>query len=323
MPERRLFSLLLAGLVALVPLEGGRAEPPFPIGSAVSILPEWPGGRNVAPSVRKARRERPEGSGVAILPGGYIATNLHVLREATAIRVRLHDGRILAAKRIGIDPPTDLALIKIAVDLAVPATAVVPPLATPVCAIGNPFGLGLSVSCGVVSARHRTGVGFNPIEDFIQTDAAINPGASGGPLFDAKGRLVGLVSAILNKQVDANIGVNFATSIALVRRVVTDLKEHGRVRRGRMGWRVRTLPEEERTRLVGARVIRVSPDGAAAKAGIEVGDIITEIAGRAIAKASDVTSAVQLHRPGDEIRIVLDRAGVASTRNARLSPSRR
>ncbi|MFP6744999.1 MAG: trypsin-like peptidase domain-containing protein [Alphaproteobacteria bacterium] len=148
------------------------AFPAEVVESVVSVLPEWPDG--------DALPERPEGSGTVVLPGGYIATNVHVLGRATAINVRLHDGRILAAEIIGRDPPTDIALLKIDMDLALLVPGPEPALGDKVCALGNPFGLGLSLSCGVVSALHRTGTGFNPMEDFIQTDAAVNPGGSGG-----------------------------------------------------------------------------------------------------------------------------------------------
>ncbi len=182
-------------------------------------------------------------------------------------------------------------------------------MGAPVCAVGNQFGLDLSVTCGVVSALHRSGTGFNPIEDFVQTDAAVNPGASGGPLVDAQGRLVGVLSAIFTKDADADIGVNFAASVALVRRVAGDLIAHGRVIRARSGLRVADLEPEERTRLVGARVLAVAPGGAAEQAGIEAGDVIVRVGTRPVRKASDVTSAFQLYRPGDRVAVTVARDG--------------
>ncbi len=283
--------------------------------SVVSVLPEWPKGANVPPDVAAARRERPEGSAVAIFPGGYLATNVHVIRGSTALRVRLHDGRILPAKLVGLDPPTDIALIRAPIDLPVLPFGPEPDLSDPVCAIGNQFGLGLSVTCGVVSAVHRTGIGFNPIEDFIQTDTVVNPGASGGALVDAEGRLIGLVSAIFTKEVDANIGVNFAASLKLVLRVTEDLKTLGRVVRGRMGLRVVDLPESARRNGVGARIARISPGGAAAAAGLAPEDIIVRVAGRPIRRASDVTSAIHMFRPGDRFEVTV-RRGAATRRLA-------
>ena len=164
--------------------------------------------------------EEPEGTAVAIKPGGYLVTNFHVIRRALSISVRLTDGRLLTAEVVGVDPLTDLALIKVPEDITVLPIGQEPPLADPVCAIGNQFGLGLSVTCGVVSATHRTGTGFNQIEDFIQTDATVNPGASGGALVNDQNQLIGVLSAIFTKKSDANLGVNFAASTRLVLRVV-------------------------------------------------------------------------------------------------------
>ena len=209
------------------------------------------------------------------------------------------------------DGLTDIALIRVGLDLPVPEMGPEPALAAPVCAVGNAFGLDLSVTCGVVSAVHRTGTGFNPVEDFIQTDAAINPGGSGGALVDARGRLVGLVSAIFTKGSDANIGVNFAASLRLVMRVATDLKEHGRVRRGKSGLRVEDLTDAARATMAGARITRVTPGGAAELAGLAAGDVVTAIGGRRIAKASDVTGAMYLHRPGESAGVTVLRNGAA------------
>jgi S1-C subfamily serine protease len=162
----------------------------------------------------------------------------------------------------------------------------------------------------VVSAVRRSGTGFNLIEDFIQTDATVNPGGSGGALIDAEGRLVGLVSAIFTKESDADIGVNFAASMVLVLRVIEDLKAHGRVERGALGIEINDLSLDERAQGGGARISEVRPDGPAARAGLRVGDIVTEVAGRRIAKVSDVVAAVQLHRIGDRLEVVARRDGV-------------
>jgi S1-C subfamily serine protease len=189
-----------------------------------------------------------------------------------------------------------------------------------VCAIGNQFGMGLSITCGVASALHRTGTGFNEIEDFIQTDAVINPGGSGGALIDGQGRLVGLVSAIFTKDSDANIGVNFAASMKLVLRVVNDLKDHGRVIRGKPGFGVRELTERERAVLSGAAIDRVARGGAAIEAGLEVGDVITAIGGRKVRRVSDVPSAVHMARPGDSLDIAYIRGGQSHRASLVLRP---
>lgn len=276
--------------------------------SVVSVLPLWPG-QALGGAAGTPPGSAPEGSAVAVLPGGYLATALHVVERAEAITVRLADGRRYPAEYVAGDEASDLALLRVPVDLPVLAPAPEPALGAPVCAVGNAFGLDLSVTCGVVSATRRSGVGFNAVEDFIQTDASVNPGASGGALVDADGRLVGLLSAIFTKQSDADIGVNFAASAALVLRVVEDLAAHGRVRRPRSGFRVADLDPDAPPEAVGARVVRVDPGGAAAAAGLMVGDLLTKIAGRTIRKASDVSAAVQLQRPGDQVALVVSRAG--------------
>lgn len=278
--------------------------------SVVSVLPEWPDDAR--------RTEEPEGSAVAVMEGGYLATNDHVLGAATKVKVRFADGRLADAEIVGRDRPTDIALIKIEAALPVLDQAPEPGLGDAVCAVGNQFGLGLSITCGVVSAVHRSGVGFNPIEDFIQTDTVVNPGGSGGALVDAQGRLVGLVSAIFTKDSDANIGVNFATSMRLVMRVVEDLKAHGRVIRARSGLRVEALSEAERRRLVGARIRHITPGGPAAAAGLRVGDVITAVAARRIRGPSDVTGAIYLHRVGEVVQVDYLRQGSPGTANLEL-----
>ena len=276
--------------------------------SVVSVLPLWPGYERGGQS-RLPPGAAPEGTATAIRAGGYLVTALHVVARALEITVRLPDGREVPAEVVGRDPPTDLAVLKIEADLPLLDDAPEPALGAPVCAVGNQFGLGLSVTCGVVSALHRSGTGFNSIEDFVQTDATVNPGASGGPLVDAQGRLVGVLSAIFTKDADADIGVNFAASVELVQRVAGDLIAHGRVIRARSGLRVADLELEIRARLVGARVLAVTPGGAAGQAGIEAGDVILGVGARPVRKASDVTSAFQLYRPGDRVAVTVARGG--------------
>ncbi len=308
----------VAVLLSAAPSPGGAFAPEI-MDSVVAVLPQWPGGAPGTPG-GSGRSEEPEGTAVAVFPGGFLATNVHVLRAAREVRVRLHDGRIVSADIVGRDPLTDIALIKVDADLPVPTVGPEPALAAPVCAIGNQFGLGLSVTCGVVSAVHRTGTGFNPVEDFIQTDAAVNPGGSGGALIDADGRLIGLVSAIFTKQSDANIGINFAASMDLVRRVARDLKDHGRVRRGKSGLRVGDLPPEERARLAGARITRIKEGAAAAAAGLAVGDVVTAVGKRTIRKASDVTGAIYLQPIGAPFAVTVVRAGRRLTVTLTLRP---
>lgn len=302
------------GLVILMVLHGPvlAHDKPFPaavLASVVTVLPIRATERPPRATPGDLRRQERSGSGVAIRPGGYIATNAHVIDGAREIYVRLADGRELPAKIVAQDAATDLAVIKVDAPLPALEMAPEPAIGAPVCGVGNPFGVGLSVTCGVVSAVRRTGMGFNPIEDFIQTDAVLNPGSSGGALVDGEGRLVGLVSAIFTRQSDANIGVNFAASTALLNRVVDDLLAHGTVRRVSAGWRLAPVPRAQRREHAGLRLVSVSPSGAAAKAGFETGDLITAIGGRAVRKRSDAITAVQLQRPGDEVRITYRRSG--------------
>jgi S1-C subfamily serine protease len=306
-----LVCLLLGSLLLSASLpEPARAFEASVLESVVRVLPLWPGHR-LGGTPGTPPGSAPEGTAVAVLAGGYLATALHVVDQATEITVRLGDGRQVSAELVAGDAASDVALLRIAADLPVLPMAAEPPLGAPVCAVGNQFGLGLSVTCGVVSATRRSGVGFNPVEDFIQTDASVNPGSSGGALVDGQGRLVGMLSAIFTKGSDADIGVNFAISTALLMRVVEDLAAHGRVRRAVSGFRVADLEGEDLSAHAGARVIGVRPGGAAEAAGLVPGDVIVAIAGRRIEKASAVSAAVALHRPGDRLAVELLRAGAA------------
>ena len=313
---RTAFVLALAAGLAAVPALSGPSRAGDSsieiLDTVVSLLPEWPGA--------ESRPKEPEGTAVAVLAGGYMATNAHVIGRAKKIKIRLEDGRLLPADIIGRDMMTDIALIKAPIDFPILPFGRDPKLGEPVCAIGNQFGMGLSMTCGVASALHRTGTGFNEIEDFIQTDAVVNPGGSGGALVDSQGHLVGLVSAIFTKDSDANIGVNFAASMELVMRVVRDLKQYGRVVRGKPGFGVRNLSDPERRTISGAAVDQLDRDGAAIKAGLEVGDVITGIGKRTVRKATDVPSAIHMARPGDSLDVTFVRDGKEKTVSLTLLP---
>ena len=177
------------------------------------------------------------------------------------------------------------------------------------CAIGNAFGLGLSLTCGLVSAVHRTGTGFNPVEDFVQTDAAVNPGSSGGALVNKSGRLIGVLSAIFTKSADANIGVNFAVSTALARRVATDLRDGKKVQWSFGGAGLGAIPQRGGLGRLGAEVLRVRPGSAAEKAGLLPGDIIRHVDKRRIRKPRDFRSAMARLLPGDRVDIKFERDG--------------
>jgi S1-C subfamily serine protease len=287
--------------------------------SVVSVLPLWPGqpqgGQpDLPPGIA------PEGTAVAIAPGGYLATALHVVDQALEITVRLPDGRQVPAEIVGRDAASDLALLKIEADLLPLAYAPEPALGAKVCAVGNQFGLDLSVTCGVVSALHRAGTGFNTVEDFVQTDAVVNPGASGGALIDEEGRLVGLLSAIFTMESDANIGVNFAVSTALLQRVMSDLMEHGSVRRGKAGLGLDELAAEERVTAAGVRVRGVLPGGAAEVAGLRAGDLLVAVDGRPVRKVDEAIAAIQLKRPGETVQLSLRRGEESLERALVLAP---
>lgn len=294
-------ALALAGVLLTRPLA---AFEPKVLDSVVSVLPLWPGyGRGAQPGQPPGLE--PEGTAVAIRSGGYLITALHVIDQSEDILVRLRDGRLLPATEVGRDPLTDLALLQVEDDLPSLAYGPEPTLGDEVCAVGNQFGLGLSVTCGVVSATRRSGIGFNGIEDFVQTDAVVNPGASGGALVDREGRLVGVLSAIFTKESDANIGVNFAASSALVQRVADALIADGRVARSHPGFTMSELSEAERREVIGVRVRKVLPDSAAAAAGLREGDILLQIDGRKIASVAAGRAALDLLPRGKSVSLVI------------------
>ncbi|MFQ5625899.1 MAG: S1C family serine protease, partial [Methyloligellaceae bacterium] len=175
--------------------------------------------------------------------------------------------------------------------------------------IGNAFGLGISVTCGVVSGVHRSGIGFNRVEDFIQTDAAVNPGASGGALVTEQGEFVGLLSAIFTKKSDANIGVNFAVPAGLTGEVARQLRDTGRVKRPISGMRLEPVPGKGETGRLGARVVSLRSGSLAEQAGFRAGDIILRAGGRRVRKPHDFVSAMSDLLLADALEIEIDRNG--------------
>jgi len=292
---------------------------PSVLRSVVTVLPiRDPSAREAARG--DSRMEERSGSGVVIRPGGYVATNHHVVLRAERVYVRLSDGRELPAKVLGSDEATDVALLQVEEDLPALPVGGEPPLGARVCTVSDPFGVGLSVTCGVVSAVRRSGMGFNLIEDFIQTDAVLNPGSSGGALVDEEGALVGLIAAIFTRAADANIGVNFAISAALMVRVVDDLIAHGEVVSTGAGLRLAPLPRPLRRNLVGLRVTAVDESDPAGRAGLQAGDVITAIAGRRVRKPSEALTAIFLQHPGDRIEVEYVRDGKPDTLMLELPP---
>ncbi len=301
-----LATALLPALVGLQPAPAN-ALPADTLKSVVSVLPVWPGrpqgGAGGRPGVA------PEGSGVVLRPG-HIATAWHVVEPAKRIDIRLSDGRILPARLIARDEASDIAVLGVDAALAPIGIAPPPRLAQPVCAIGNAFGLGLSVTCGVVSAVNVSDAGFNPVEDFVQTDAASNPGVSGGALVDAEGRLVGMMSAIFASRDDNNIGINFAVSTGLLLRVADALIADGEVRYLSPGWRLERARRARSARLAAPVVGAVSAGGAAARAGVVPGDAVVKIGTRRIRTPRDAIAAIAVVRGvGKPLDITLQRGG--------------
>ena len=243
-------------------------------------------------------------------------TNHHVVAGASAIEVQLADGRRVTADLVGSDPETDLAVLKLAVE-GLPAVtlgdAAALQVGDVVLAIGNPFGVGQTVTAGIVSALGRTRLGLSTYENFIQTDAAINPGNSGGALVDAQGRLVGINTAIFTRQDGGgSLGIGFAIPVDTARSVLEALLRDGVVQRGWLGVEPQNLNPEivEAFNLPvtqGALVAGVLRDGPAAKAGLKPGDVITQVAGREVADATRLLDAVAALRPGEPAALTVQR----------------
>jgi serine protease DegQ len=256
------------------------------------------------------------GSGVIVGAEGFIITNHHVIETADEIEVALADGRKMAARVVGTDPDTDLAVLKVdAKDLTAITFGGQDALAVGdvVLAIGNPFGVGQTVTMGIVSALGRSHLGINTFENFIQTDAAINPGNSGGALVDANGNLVGINSAIYSRT-GANLGIGFAIPVSIARQVMDQIIATGSVTRGWIGVEVQDLSPElaESFKLnaaEGALIAGVLRGGPADRAGIKAGDILVAVEGRPVGDSSDMLNLVAALQPGKLATLRLLRAG--------------
>ena len=299
--------MIILAFVGLQPASAQNIIPEEAFQSVVSVLPVWPNQPQGGTGARAGTA--PEGSGVAINGEGLIATAWHVIAPARRIDVRLHDGRILPAELLGKDEASDIALLKVNADLIPFKLADEPALSSSVCAIGNAYGLDLSVTCGVVSAVRVAHAGFNTVEDFIQNDAASNPGSSGGALVNKAGELVGMLSAIFASKADSNVGVNFAVSARLLNRVTTDLEQNGSVDYVRAGWQVTRLRGPDAARFSGALIRSVIDGRVAETSGLLAGDIITRINGRLIRRPQDVRSELALVRKGTEAKVQIIRKG--------------
>src|SRR3990167_8599916 len=253
----------------------------------------------------KAQPQAGLGSGVIVSPAGYILTNNHVIEEADQIEVILNDGRKSAAQVIGTDPETDLAILKVNLkDLPVITLGDSDALAIgdQVLAIGNPFGVGQTVTSGIVSALGRTQLGINTFENFIQTDAAINPGNSGGALVDTNGHLMGINTAIYSRS-GGSMGIGFAIPTSTARSVLDAIVRDGQVTRGWIGVEPQDLTPELAESFglasgTGVIITGVLQNGPAAQAGIRPGDVIVGVAGRNVTNVAQFLSAVAALQPG-------------------------
>jgi serine protease DegQ len=247
------------------------------------------------------------GSGVLIDADGYVVTNNHVVEGANELAVALPDGSLLPTKLIGVDPDSDLALLKIEAsglhpiaigDLRSAAVGDV------VLAVGNPLGVGQTVTQGIISALGRKGIGINPIENFIQTDAAINPGNSGGALIDTSGRLIGINSAILSRG-GGSEGIGFAIPIDIAQKVIASLKKNGRVARGWLGISTTQAARGQ----PGALVVAVQRGAPADRAGVVPGDVIVGFGDQRIEQPEDVAGATLELEPGTRVALDVVRDG--------------
>ncbi|MBX3498297.1 MAG: DegQ family serine endoprotease [Alphaproteobacteria bacterium] len=279
-------------------------------------------GRPQAPPMQ---RRQGVGTGFIIDASGLIVTNNHVAGRASSIVVTLADGRKFPAKLLGADDKTDLALLKIESKEPLPFVSFGDAgkirVGQPVMAVGNPFGLGGTVTTGIVSARGRD-IRSGPFDDYIQTDAAINKGNSGGPLFDMDGKVIGINTAIFSPT-GGSIGLGFAIPSSLAEPVIAQLKEHGKVARGQLGVQIQPVTQDIADSLSlkstdGALVAGVMPDSAALKAGLKDGDIIRSVDGKDVKTLRDLTRMIAAVAPGSSVSLGVWRDGKDITVKARL-----
>jgi Do/DeqQ family serine protease len=280
--------------------------------------------RNYHPQQRKTRSA---GSGVIInAKKGIVITNHHVVDAADDIQVVLHDGRSFDAKLIGNDPEVDIAILEIkAKDLSELsfADSDETEVGDFVVAIGNPFGLGQTVTTGIVSAIGRSGLGIEGYENFIQTDASINPGNSGGALVNLKGELVGINTAIIAPS-GGNVGIGFAIPTNMAKSSLDQILEHGEVKRGQLGVFIQDLSPELAEAFnidkhqQGVLIAKVQEDSAAEDAGMEEGDIVTAIDGKPVSTAAQLRNKIGMRRIGDKVNVTLLRGGKEKTLKVKI-----
>ncbi len=274
------------------------------------------------------QRERIEsslGSGVILNEQGYVVTNNHVISGADSIVVALRDGREAVAEVVGLDPETDLAVLRVELDdlPSITLSSEESRIGDVALAIGNPFGVGQTVTMGIISATGRNRLGLSTYEDFIQTDAAINPGNSGGALIDAYGNLIGINTAIFSKS-GGSQGIGFAIPSTLTRQVMQDLISHGRVIRGWLGIEIQELTPRlaesfevgDRTGLIIAGIFR---NGPAHQAGLQPGDVLLQLAGEPVTGSRKAMNRIARFKPGDKVELGILRNGHEMSLSATIS----
>ncbi|MGR9085760.1 MAG: Do family serine endopeptidase [Gammaproteobacteria bacterium] len=279
------------------------------------------------PNMPMEREQQSLGSGVIIDAGkGYVITNNHVIDKADKITVTLQDGQNLEAKLIGSDPTTDIALIQIKSSNLVElpkGNSDVLQVGDFVVAIGSPFGLGQTVTSGIVSALGRTSLGIEGYEDFIQTDASINPGNSGGALVNLQGELIGINTAIVGPS-GGNVGIGFAIPINLANQVVNQILRFGKIQRGQLGIQIQDLTpalanafniKQQR----GAVIAGVIPGSSADQAGLQRGDVVVAVNGQTVESATKLHNHIALMQVGDMVTLNVLRDGDEKTVRARIA----
>ncbi len=283
-------------------------------------LPEKPAEREIQSA----------GSGVIVdARRGHLLTNHHVVARADEILVTLKDGRRLKARVLGSDPQTDIAVLAVEPNGLMALTmgdSDKLEVGDFVIAIGNPFGLGQTVTSGIVSALGRRGLGLEGYEDFIQTDASINPGNSGGALVDLRGRLIGINTAILGPM-GGNIGIGFAVPINMARAVLAQILAYGEVRRGQLGVLIQDLTPDlaegfKLERSDGAVITEVVPGSAAEAAGLRAGDVVIALDGEPVRDAADLRNEIGLLPPGERVKLEVLRNGRRLTVEATIRQAR-
>jgi serine protease Do len=279
--------------------------------------------KNQAP---RSQREESLGSGVIVSPDGYILTNNHVIEGATDVKVTLSNKKQLQAKVIGADPKTDIAVLKIegsdypAITIGDSSKVQVGDYAL---AVGDPFGVGQTVTMGIVSAMNRGNLGIEDYEDFIQTDAPINPGNSGGALVNDRGQLIGINTAILSHGSGGNQGIGFAVPVNLARQVMDQIMDHGKVTRAYLGIMVQDVTPAiakamGQSELRGALVGDVKASSPAGKAGLQRGDIILEINGKQVADSRELRMNISMMKPDADVKLKVLRDGKESDMTVKL-----